>query len=146
MINFAGKPTMPENIEINCEVTRAKVQWTSSFNGGDPQTFTVFAVNGQQSNTISDKGENEIHATYVQNLQSSTTYVFYVSARNSRGFSLSNNISCTTLAGKSFFIGLFYTFIVINAFVDYFRSTESLRLIDFRQWSSVVRCATCDNN
>lgn len=93
---------MPENIEINCEVTRARVQWTSSFNGGDPQSFTVIALNGQQSENISDKGENKIHETYVQNLQSSTTYVFYVSARNRHGYSLSNNISCTTLSGKIF--------------------------------------------
>lgn len=93
---------MPENIEIRCDETRARVQWTSSFNGGDTQTFTVFALNGQQSNTIPDQGENEIHAAYVKNLQTSTTYVFYVSARNTRGFSLSNNISCTTLPGKIF--------------------------------------------
>lgn len=99
---------MPENIEINCEVTRARVQWTSSFDGGDPQSFTVIAVNGPQSDKISDKGENKIHETFVQSLQSSTTYVFYVSARNRHGYSLSKNISCTTLAGK-IFIHAFFT-------------------------------------
>lgn len=95
------KPFLPENIEINCEVTRARVQWTSSFDGGDPQSFTVIAVNGPQSDKISDKGESKIHETFVQSLQSSTTYVFYVSARNRHGYSLSKNISCTTLAESS---------------------------------------------
>lgn len=92
---------MPVSIETVCEETLAKVQWKSSFNGGDPQLFTVIASNGQQSNNISDKGENVIHSTLVQHLQPSTMYVFYVSARNSHGFILSEKISCTTLAGTN---------------------------------------------
>lgn len=95
-----GKPNMPVNIEIVCEKTRAKVQWESSFNGGDPQVFTIFASNGQHSQHIPDRGENEIHLAFIQNLQPSTTYVFYVSAQNSHGFISSERISCTTLEGK----------------------------------------------
>lgn len=90
---------MPGNIEIVCEETRARVQWTSSFNGGDPQLFTVTSSSGQQSNNISDAGENVIHSAFVQHLQPSTMYVFYVSAQNSHGFISSEKISCTTLAG-----------------------------------------------
>lgn len=104
LILLTGKPTMPERVEIVCEVTRARVQWRSSFNGGDPQSFTVIALNGQQresrSDDISDKGDNVIHSTFVQNLQPSTTYLFYVIAQNSHGLSSSENVSCTTLEGN----------------------------------------------
>lgn len=92
---------MPKNIKIVCEATRAEVKWKSSFNGGDSQLFTVFASNGQQSDKISDKGENLIHSTFVQHLQPSTMYVFYVSGQNSHGRISSENISCTTLAGTN---------------------------------------------
>lgn len=96
-----GKPNVPGNIEIVCEETRAMVQWKSSFNGGDPQLFTVIASNGEQYDNISDRGENVIHSTFVEHLQPSTMYVFYVSAQNSHGFISSEKISCTTLAGKT---------------------------------------------
>lgn len=91
---------MPENISIVCDVRRARVQWKSSFNGGDPQSFTVKVLSGQASDTIPDNGENEIHSVYVQNLQPSTTYVFYVNAKNSHGSSYSEYINCTTVEGK----------------------------------------------
>ncbi|XP_065933069.1 hemicentin-1-like isoform X2 [Magallana gigas] len=94
------KPNVPVSIEIVCEETRAKVQWKSSFNGGDPQLFTVIASSGQQSNNISDRGENVFHSTFVQHLQPSTMYVFYVSAQNSHGIISSEKKSCTTLAEK----------------------------------------------
>ncbi|XP_065933086.1 nephrin isoform X2 [Magallana gigas] len=99
------KPNMPERVEIVCEVMRARVQWRSSFDGGDPQSFTVIVLNGQQresrSDNISDKGENVIHLTFVQNLQPSTTYVFYVTAQNRHGLSSSEKVSCTTLEEDS---------------------------------------------
>lgn len=41
------KSSMPNFTEIVCEVTSAKVQWISSFNGGDNQSFTVTAMYGQ---------------------------------------------------------------------------------------------------
>lgn len=95
---------MPIIEKSYCEETRAKVQWKSSFNGGAIQLFTVIALNSQQqqikSDNISDRGKNKIHFTYVQNLQPSTTYVFYVSAQNSHGLSSSEHISCTTKEGK----------------------------------------------
>lgn len=95
---------MPIITEYVCEVKTARVQWESSFNGGDPQSFTVVALHGNQienkTDIISDQGKNEIHSTFVQNLQSSTTYVFSVAAHNKHGFSLSKTISCTTLEGK----------------------------------------------
>uniref|UniRef100_A0A8W8NFL9 Hemicentin-1 n=1 Tax=Magallana gigas TaxID=29159 RepID=A0A8W8NFL9_MAGGI len=94
------KPDNPRNIGVTCEATRATVQWISSFNGGDHQTFDVFALNGQQGGNqsiqIPDMGENKIHKAYVQNLQPSMAYVFYVSAQNNYGFSISNIISCMT--------------------------------------------------
>lgn len=95
---------MPGRVEIVCEVMRARVQWRSSFDGGYPQSFTVIVLNGQQresrSDNISDKGENVIHLTFVQNLQPSTTYVIYVTAQNRHGLSSSEKVSCTTLEGK----------------------------------------------
>lgn len=92
---------MPNIFEPVCEIKRARIQWTSSFNGGEPQKFTVITLNAQsKSSTTPDKGENEIHAAYVQNLKSSTTYVFYVSAQNSHGITSSANVSCTTSEGK----------------------------------------------
>lgn len=99
------KPTEPKVIQVDCEETRAAVKWKSSFNGGDSQTFTAFAIDSQRkpsgSVTIYDKGENEIHSTYVNNLQPSVSYVFYVSAKNRHGSSSSANISCTTLQESS---------------------------------------------
>lgn len=98
---YTGKPNAPGNIEIVCEETRASVQWKSSFNGGDPQLFTVIASDGQQSDNISDRGENIMHSTFVQHLKPSTMYVFYVSAQNCHGIISSETISCTTLAGTN---------------------------------------------
>lgn len=102
---MTGKPNTPIIFEIVCEVTSAEVQWKSSFNGGDTQTFTVTAMYGQykkiESNIIYDKGENKIHSAYIQNLQPSTRYLLYVSARNRHGSISSENITCTTLTGKN---------------------------------------------
>nr|XP_022317747.1 hemicentin-2-like [Crassostrea virginica] len=98
------KPDSPKSIEVICDVKRARVKWKSSFNGGDPQMFTAFAINGQQgthSQTLPDRGENEIHETFVENLQPSLTYVFYVSARNSHGHSSSDIKSCAMLKETS---------------------------------------------
>lgn len=99
-----GKPDIPTISEVVCEVKQARVKWKSSFNGGDSQTFTVVALNGiykeSESYTVEDKGENVIHSTFVQNLQPSTTYLFYVSAINSHGVSFSKSINCTTVKGK----------------------------------------------
>lgn len=71
---------------------------------GDRQTFNVFALNdhqgGNQSIQIPDMGENKTHRAYVQNLQPSMTYVFYVSAQNNHGFSISDIISCISSKGK----------------------------------------------
>lgn len=75
-----GKPDNPRNKRVTCEGTRATVQWISSFNGGDRQTFNVFALNGHQGGNrsiqIPDMGENKTHRASVQNLQPSMTYVF----------------------------------------------------------------------
>nr|XP_022313604.1 B-cell receptor CD22-like [Crassostrea virginica] len=98
------KPDSPKSIEVICDVKRARVKWKSSFNGGDPQTFTAFAINGQKgthSHPLPDRGENEIHETFVENLQPSLTYVFYVSARNSHGNSSSDIKSCAMLKETS---------------------------------------------
>lgn len=88
-------------MKVTCEEIRAKVQWISSFNGGDRQTFTVTAVSGQHgisfSNPTSDVGENKIHMKYVENLHPSTEYVFYVSAQNQHGLKSSENVTCKTL-------------------------------------------------
>lgn len=100
LLNVTGRPENPQNTRLSCEETRARIQWISSFNGGDSQTFTVLAFNDEYrtsySKTIPDMGENVVHSIYIQNLQPSTLYVFFVSAQNSHGNTKSENISCTT--------------------------------------------------
>ena len=81
------------------------LKWKSSFNGGDPQTFTVYAVNGHKnthSYPVLDKGENKIHQALLHNLLPSLTYVFYVSAQNSHGNISSDVKSCAKLEGNFF--------------------------------------------
>lgn len=99
------RPTKPKIILVDCEERRAIVKWKSSFNGGDSQSFNAFALDNQriqsESVNVSDTGENEIHSTYINNLKPSVTYVFYVSAKNRHGSSLSTNISCTTFQESS---------------------------------------------
>lgn len=94
------KPVEPRDINVECEVSGASVQWISSFNGGDPQRFIIYATGNQRtiiSSGINDTGENKVHSIYVQNLQPSVLYVFYVSAQNRHGNSSSENFTCTTL-------------------------------------------------
>lgn len=99
------KPTEPKIIKVDCEERRATVKWKSSFNGGDSQSFKAFALDSQrmqsESVNVTDNGENEIHSTYINNLQPSVTYMFYVSAKNRHGSSLSTNISCRTFQEPS---------------------------------------------
>lgn len=91
---------------MTCEVTGAILKWISSFNGGDSQNFTVFTMSGQheatQSASLSDAGENEIHVIYIQNLQPSVKYSFFVSAQNKHGNSSSDQKACTTLNKGNF--------------------------------------------
>lgn len=86
---------------MTCNVKTAQVKWISSFNGGAPQSFTAFALAGQQEASRSelkqDEGENKIHSSSVLNLQPSTEYVFYVSARNRHGTTTSERSICKTL-------------------------------------------------
>lgn len=94
------KPVEPRNIHVECEVSGASVQWISSFNGGDPQRFIIYATGDQKtiiSSSINDTGENKVHIIYLENLQPSVSYVFYVSAQNRHGNSSSENFTCTTL-------------------------------------------------
>lgn len=39
-----GIPDTPRNISVVCEIRQAKVQWISSFNGGDPQYFLLLML------------------------------------------------------------------------------------------------------
>lgn len=107
-----GRPDEPRQILATCEITAARVQWISSFDGGDSQTFTVFALNSQYetrySDPTSDTGENIVHAAYVQNLQPSVSYVFYVFAQNRHGNSSSENFTCTTLEKGRLFISFLF--------------------------------------
>lgn len=77
------------------------MQWKSSFNGGDPQSFTAIALSAQheasRSDPKPDNGESLIHYVYVQNLKPSVTYQFYIVAQNSHGNITSDKKSCTTL-------------------------------------------------
>lgn len=107
-----GRPDKPKSVEVTCKETRAEVQWISAFNGGDSQTFTVIAISGQYgvsfSNPTSDKGESIIHMKYVENLHSSTEYVFYVFAQNQHGNRSSENVTCKTMEKGIVCFILFY--------------------------------------
>ena len=82
------------------------IQWTSSFNGGDPQMFQAMAILAQKvvsySEYVPDSGENIVHRTQLQNLEPSTTYAFYIVAKNKHGNSSSEKIDCETLEGMLF--------------------------------------------
>lgn len=95
-----GRPDIPRGIAVFCEVTNARIQWISSFNGGDSQNFTVFACDDQhearQSAHLLDSGEKKLHEYVVQNLQPSRTYTFYISALNKHGNTSSEKKSCIT--------------------------------------------------
>nr|XP_022287393.1 hemicentin-1-like isoform X3 [Crassostrea virginica] len=98
------KPTAPRILEVICKARSAKVQWMSSFNGGDSQMFTVHAFLVQQeasrSEPIHDEGENKLHNTQIQNIQPSTTYTIYVVAKNKHGNSSSEKMKCNTVEEK----------------------------------------------
>lgn len=103
LIKGTGRPETPRNIAVVCEITQARIQWISSFNGGDQQYFTVITLNGQDGTNFSyrlhDKGENELHAAHISYLQPSVTYWFVVSAENSYGSSPSEITRCKTVQG-----------------------------------------------
>lgn len=105
-VDFLEKPDSPRNVEIICGVQSAKIQWISAFNGGDSQTFTVYAILMQQeasrSESVHDGGENKLHNTQLYNLQPSTKYTFHVVAQNKHGNISSEKRECTTLEGMSF--------------------------------------------
>ena len=86
--------------EASCNVRSAQIQWRSSFNGGDIQTFIALAMTAQQevsrSELLCDKGESKIHVTQLQNLQPSTKYAFYIVAQNKHGNTSSEIIECKT--------------------------------------------------
>lgn len=103
LIKGTGRPETPRNIAVVCEITQARIQWISSFNGGDQQYFTVITLNGQDGTNFSyrfhDKGENELHAAHISYLQPSVTYWFVVSAKNSYVSSPSEITRCKTVQG-----------------------------------------------
>lgn len=41
---FQEKPDSPQNVKVTCNGTSANIQWTSSFEGGFPQTFIALAL------------------------------------------------------------------------------------------------------
>lgn len=98
-----AKPYSPGEIRVTCDISSALVRWKSSFNGGDPQSFTVTSFNSQQgtryADRLLDRGEDKIHELCITNLLSSMSYMFYVTAQNSHGHSSSEIVSCTTLKG-----------------------------------------------
>lgn len=103
---FLGKPHSPLNVGIICRERSATIQWTSSFNGGDPQMFKAMAFLAQKvvsySEGVPDSGQDIVHRTQLQNLEPSTTYAFYIVAKNKHGNSSSEKIDCETLEGMLF--------------------------------------------
>ena len=103
---FLGKPHSPRNVGIICRERSATIQWTSSFNGGDPQMFKAMAFLAQKvvsySESVPDSGQDIVHRTQLQNLEQSTMYAFYIVAKNKHGNSSSEKIDCKTLQGMLF--------------------------------------------
>nr|XP_022287372.1 nephrin-like isoform X2 [Crassostrea virginica] len=95
------KPDSPRDVETICNVKSAKMQWLSSFNGGDYQSFAVYAFLARQeasrSEHVHDKGENILHSAQLYNLQPTTRYAFYVVAHNKHGNTSSEKTECITL-------------------------------------------------
>ena len=125
-----GEPTSPRIWKISCSGKSAKIEWISSFNGGDSQTFFALGLIGQhevtRSEFMKDRGENKIHHTELQNLQPSTKYVFYVVAINRHGNSSSNQMECTTLAG-----------IILENIIDI------VFILNFKGDGTVFNCCQC---
>nr|XP_022289450.1 hemicentin-1-like isoform X2 [Crassostrea virginica] len=94
------KPYSPRNVGIICRERSATIQWTSSFNGGDPQMFKAMAFLAQKvvsySESVPDSGQDIVHRTQLQNLEPSTTYAFYIVAKNKHGNSSSEKRDCKT--------------------------------------------------
>ena len=87
-----------------CYVTRARIKWKSSYDGGTLQSFFVVALGdtyqSSRSDVIEDDGENKIHHATVPFLHPSSLYTFYVYAKNKYGVTLSEAQNCTTLKGR----------------------------------------------
>ena len=100
MFFFQEKPDGLQNVGVTCNGTSGYIQWTSSFNGGFPQTFIALALYKEKidslSETVHDRGENIIHDTQLQDLEQPTRYVFYIIAQNKIGNSLSESAQCPT--------------------------------------------------
>nr|XP_022289615.1 B-cell receptor CD22-like isoform X2 [Crassostrea virginica] len=98
------KPYSPRNVGIICRERSATIQWTSSFNGGDPQMFKAMAFLAQKvvsySESVPDSGQDIVHRTQLQNLEPSTTYAFYIVAKNNHGNSSSEKRDCKTSEGN----------------------------------------------
>lgn len=124
-----------------CEFLQARVQWISSFDGGDPQNFTVIILNSLDGKSVSygfhDEGENKTHVAFVSNLQPSVTYWFYVTAKNSHGSSISEITSCKTVEGN---IQLYFSGEVnynIQLFVYFFSEVNYNYIVHcYRWWAS----------
>ena len=103
---FLGKPHSPLNVGIICRERSATIHWTSSFNGGDPQIFQAMAILAQKvvsySESVPDSGQDIVHRTQLQNLEPSTTYAFYIVAKNKHGNSSSEKRDCKTSEGLQF--------------------------------------------
>ena len=89
IILLAGPPDPPIISKTLTRVTAVSVSlvWTSGFNGGFIQTFTViYQKQGSQpvtSSPIPDPGYQRDVSLFVGNLNASTTYEFIVRAQNS---------------------------------------------------------------
>lgn len=102
-------PDIPYNVTVVCEdsPSSAVIRWRSEFNGGQDQTFNIwFRVYSKGAHTyekypgtILDPGTGDFESLTLINLLPATPYVFYVSASNINGYSLSKQVYCnTTLA------------------------------------------------
>uniref|UniRef100_K1S6Y6 Hemicentin-1 n=1 Tax=Magallana gigas TaxID=29159 RepID=K1S6Y6_MAGGI len=122
--NISGNPVSNVSWFNKTELlkTETSVTTTSFFierpTCSDTQNFTLVASNGVGSNATAvvelivnygtnisyrfhDKGENELHAAHISNLQPLVTYWFVVSAKNSYGSSPSEITRCKTVQEKA---------------------------------------------
>ena len=89
IIPLAGRPDPPIISRTSTKVTAVSLNlvWTSGFNGGFTQTFTViYQKLGSQPSVslpVPDPGYQRDVNLFVGNLNESTTYEFIVRAQNS---------------------------------------------------------------
>ncbi|KAK3099646.1 hypothetical protein FSP39_007468 [Pinctada imbricata] len=100
ILKLNRRPNAPYILQVDCKSNGiANVSWTSAFNGGHQQIFTVlYGLSNDNSRLKTsqrypDLGEGQIHYIIIPDLLQNQNYEFVVNAENSRGSSTSTTRS-----------------------------------------------------